>query len=207
MHRYQHDLSNDRWVAEIVFPGLRGGFFVEAGAANGVGGSATYFLEKELGWSGICVEVIPYQFKRIAEFRSCRSDNRALWSSSGEELAFSVFPGKSGHSGLTHMNKNAGKLVRQGEVEDRILVKTVALLDLLHEHEAPAVIDYLCLDLEGAEHAVVSAFDFHGRYVIRALSIEGRACDELLTRAGYRPAKNPFTEVQYESYWLHPSVG
>ena len=53
---------NDKWIAEEVFPGTREGFYVEAGACNGVGCSSTYVLEKELGWKGVLVEPDPIFF-------------------------------------------------------------------------------------------------------------------------------------------------
>jgi hypothetical protein len=40
----------------------RGGFFIEAGAHNGVEASNTLYLEKKLGWTGILVEPNPQTF-------------------------------------------------------------------------------------------------------------------------------------------------
>ena len=204
---YRHELGNDRWIVEAVFPGLEGGFFVEAGATNGVNGSGTYVLEKKLGWEGICVEVIPPQFERLAQFRSCRRDNRALWSVTGEHVEFSIFPERTGLSGVSHLNKNAPALLVEGQRVERIQAMTVTLMDLLCDHHAPPVVDYLCLDVEGAEREVIGAFDFDGPYRLSAVSIEGHACDEIMEAAGYHAVSNPFTTVAFETYWLHPSVG
>ena len=63
--KYQHHLSNDRFVLERVFPERRNGFFIEAGATNGINGSASYVMEKEFGWNGICFEPIPIQFEKL----------------------------------------------------------------------------------------------------------------------------------------------
>lgn len=203
---YRHDLGNDRWIVEKVFPGLRGGFFIEAGATNGISGSATFTLERRLGWTGILVETIPVQFERLADFRpASRHDNRALWRTSGETLSFSWFPTRAGRSGLTETNWHRDKLVRD-TAEEILQVETVTLADLLVQHAAPPVIDYLCLDIEGAEHHVLGAFDFHGPHKIRALSVEGHSSDPILRAAGYLPATNPFTDVAFETYWLHPDL-
>jgi FkbM family methyltransferase len=204
--QYRHDLGNDRWVVEHLYPGLSGGYFVEAGATNGVNGSATYVLEKELAWSGLCVEPIPQQYRRIKELRTCAADHRALWSRSGLELEFTIYSNRTGRSGLTSINKNAEKMHREGEERQIIAVSTVTLEDALREHGAPGVIDYLCLDVEGAEPEILRSFDFAGDFLIRAISIEGHACDALMAAAGYRRTKNPFTDVTFETYWLHPSV-
>jgi len=202
--KYHHDLGNDRWIVEYVFPGLRGGYFIEAGATNGLNGSATYHLEHRLGWRGLCVEVIPHQFAQISKFRSCQVDNRALWKESGQTLRFSHFPERSGRSGLTDLNVHAPKLRAQGTAEEILEVQSITLADLLVDHRAPQTIDYICLDVEGAEPEILGAFDFHAHHTIRAMSIEGHACDEIMKNAGYRPVQNPFTDVTFETYWLHP---
>src|SRR5450631_3924574 len=98
---YRHDLGNDRWIVECVYPGLRGGYFLEAGATNGVNGSATYELESALDWSGLCVEPIPWQFEQVKKFRKCAADRRALWHTTGLQLEFLIFPSRTGHSGLS----------------------------------------------------------------------------------------------------------
>ncbi len=54
--QYYNEPKNDRWIVECVFPGKQNGYFLEAGAANGIWGSSCYVLEQELNWTGICVE-------------------------------------------------------------------------------------------------------------------------------------------------------
>jgi hypothetical protein len=49
------DTNNDKWAIDI-FNGKKQGFFVEAGALNGINGSSTYALERYFGWTGILVE-------------------------------------------------------------------------------------------------------------------------------------------------------
>jgi FkbM family methyltransferase len=204
--QYRHELENDRWIVECIFPGLRNGFFVEAGATNGVNGSATYILETELAWSGLCIEPIPWQFNQISRHRNCATDNRALWREDDVELEFTIYPNRTGHSGLTAVNKNTVKMRQQGEDAQTIKVRTITLRRAFERHKVPRTIDYFCLDVEGAELEVLRNFDFSGSYLIRALSIEGHACDALMENAGYRRVRNPFTEATYETYWLHPSV-
>jgi len=63
MVEYGHHSQNDRWAAEIAFPGLRGGFFVEAGACGGHLGNASYVLERDFAWLGICVEPLDEYYK------------------------------------------------------------------------------------------------------------------------------------------------
>ena len=201
---YRHDLGNDRWIVEHVFPGKRNGYFIEAGVTNGVNGSGTYVLEKELGWNGICVEPQPAHHEYLAKSRSTAIDHRALWSRSGEAVEFTCFTEKRGRSGITSVNKNIAKL--RDEAIETVTVETVSLIDLLMQHNAPKIVDYICLDVEGAENSIMGAFPFHGPYTILAISIEGLRCDGVMAANGYVLSKNPFTEVTFERYYLHPSV-
>ena len=52
---YSHaDHRQDRWLVEDVFPGKRGGYFLDIGAGpDGVTNSNSYALESQLGWTGI----------------------------------------------------------------------------------------------------------------------------------------------------------
>jgi len=45
--------STDEWFATVILEGLRGGFFLDV---SGTACSRSIFLEKELGWGGLCVQ-------------------------------------------------------------------------------------------------------------------------------------------------------
>ena len=69
-------------------------------------------------------------------------------------------------------------------------VRTVSLADLLQEHDAPMLIDYLSVDTEGSEYEILSAFPFGSR-TIRLVYIEHnnqpieRELDRLMAAHGY----------------------
>jgi hypothetical protein len=68
---YFSQVGQDMWLARHVFPSSRGGggVFVEAGAADGVTGSNTLWLERERGWTGVCVEPHPDTFQQLRRLR------------------------------------------------------------------------------------------------------------------------------------------
>jgi hypothetical protein len=82
----------------------------------------------------------------------------------------------------------------------------VTLSDLLDQHEAPRTVHYVGLDVEGAEPAILGAFDFAADRTILALSVEGRHCDELLLAAGYTKISNPHRIGFPDQYFVHPSL-
>ena len=80
---------------------------------------------------------------------------------------------------------------RQGRrtVAREIAVPTVSLADLLDRHDAPERIDYISVDTEGAERAILEAHDF-GRQVSlwtveHNFTPEREAVHALMERRGY----------------------
>lgn len=202
---------NDRWIAEVVFPGLRAGYFLEVGAADGIVGSSCYVLEKELGWRGICIEGHPGLAQRLPAQRP--GSLCFPWVLSGQpgEVDFVV---GGGHGPLpflsgvrTHLENHksgADAILRAGTSTRR---RAALLADVLAEAQAPALIDYAAFDIEGSELPVLESFPFD-RYRFRALSLE---CDwriwhpitDILSGQGYREVHNPFNRIRpWERYWL-----
>jgi hypothetical protein len=205
---YKHHLMNDKWIIEDVYRGKRDGFFIEAGATNGVNGSATVVLERDYNWDGICVEANNQQFEKISLYRKCKTDNRALYSESGKTLDFLLMRNRSGRSGLTdHLRKSALALAETPEADSvHVPKETVSLFDLLRHHQAPEIIEYFCLDVEGSEPQILGTFPFDCPYKILAFSIEGPHCNEIMLKNGYQPVKNPHTEKTFECYYLHKDI-
>ena len=139
----------------------------------------------------------------IARRRSCRTDTRCLWSESGQTLTFHQYPGHSGMSGVAGVLPHAARLQSEGKQPIEEIKETVSLADLLEQHGAPSTVHYLAMDIEGSEPEVLSTFDFEGPHRVLAVSIEGAACNELLTAAGFRCVRNPFHDKKFEHYFVH----
>jgi FkbM family methyltransferase len=142
--------GQDLWIKKLA--NKTNGFFVELGARDGKLTSNTYLLEKELNWTGILVECSPQNYKRLQQLRpNCILDNRAISNKSGEYINF--YPGLS--SGVGSIYKDP-KFTQYRAVK----VKTITLSDLLKEHNAPHEIDYISLDVEGAEELALEGFNW-----------------------------------------------
>lgn len=207
MITYGHHVRNDRWVAELVFPGLRGGYFVEAGACGGAEGSASFVLERHLGWDGICVEPHDRYFEILQRRRSCRTDHRCLSDRTGDVVEFLSYEEDPARSGIRSLNKNDDWAAQRHATSTVSTKETVTLDDLLEQHGAPMTVHYLCLDVEGAERTILEPFDFGGRRRILAISVEGARCDTLLTTRGYLRARNPFQDREIDRYYVRPELG
>lgn len=167
-HASNSQMFQDEWVI-FETGGKRGGFFVEFGAADGRYISNTWRLERDYGWNGILSEPAPAWHAALARNRTCRISHKCVWTKTGETLSFR----QAADPALSTLDDFAG---RDGHAQARadaaeICVETVSLTDLLDECRAPATIDYVSIDTEGSELAILGAFDF-ARYDVRLLSVE-----------------------------------
>lgn len=197
--------DQDKWVIEDVFHGKRDGFFIELGAYNGFDISNTYILEKQYGWSGICIEPDPVNFAKLAKERDCICV-QACVDGAPQEISY-LYDGAVGGiiDADTDIKPDAAKpLIEIARNDGRLAtVRTQTLGQILRENDAPKVIDFFSFDVEGSETRILRSFDFD-EYVFRALTVE-RASEELneiLFRNGYR-----FVELRIgDSFYVHESI-
>lgn len=160
------------------------GFFVEFGATDGVGLSNSWLMENKFGWQGILAEPGRNWHTELQANRKCKIDKRCVWSESSGEIGFTTTP-KGEQSAITSFVKNSRKL--RGE---SYLVSTVSLNDLLEEHQAPSLIDYISIDTEGSEFDILNSLDFD-KWSFRTLTVEHNFAEQrdhiyqLLTANGY----------------------
>lgn len=157
-----------------------GGYFVDLAANRPILGSNTRALERDFGWRGVCIEADPEHRLALLEERSCVVVGAAI-----SDVPSTVGFAHRGHLGL-------GGLVLPGTVNQNhtrgvTRVHTVALGQVLGEVGAPATLDYLSLDVEGAEDIVMRSFPF-AAYTVRTMTIErpSEALKYMLTSRGYR---------------------
>jgi FkbM family methyltransferase len=193
----------DLWVL-FELHGQRGGYFVDFGALDGVLRSNTWLLETAYGWTGIVAEPNPTQHRALQAARTARMDPRCVYTLTGAQLAFVV----TQHPDFATLASyaEADHWAAQRTTGQRIVsVETVTLDDLLNEHDAPDVIDYLSVDTEGSEYDILSAFSF--RRHVRCITVEhnhtARRADlhQLLTRHGYL-LRFPYASA-VDAWYLH----
>jgi FkbM family methyltransferase len=185
---YHSEHGQDRWLEENIFRGKRGGVFVEFGALDGCDGSNTLFFERECGWDGLLIEANPRAFASLLD-----SDRRAtkLLAAIGAGYGLAEFTAvarTSGWSGLSsHIEPQHRARIGNAAVE-AFHVATLPLAAIF-EHFGVFEIDYLSIDVEGAEAAILGALDF-GKFAIDVVDVENNwgepAVEALMAAAGYR---------------------
>lgn len=199
-------LGQDLFVTFALGERRGAGTFVEFGATDGMALSNTLRLERDLGWSGILAEPNPAYHAALARNRRCAVSHRCVWSRSGERLAFSVLDAAPEVSTVAGVGGGDG-IDRRGA--RTIEVETVSLDDLLAAHGAPRAIEYVSIDTEGSEAAILGAFDF-GAHDVAVFTVEhnhgpGRdAVRDLLTARGYVRVLEAFS--RWDDWYLRRDV-
>lgn len=198
----------DRWVIEEVFDHKSNGFFVDAGAGpDGIKNSNTYALEIHLDWTGICIEPHPKRFGELRKNRRSALENVCLTDRS-TTVEFTLNHERPGTSAILEELSEPSRAddYREGEAYETIRVEGRPLWEILKAQNAPSVIDYMSMDIEGAEYLALKDFPFD-QYTFLCMTIERNSrhyitLRRLLLSHGYRLAKN----YCIDDFYYHPSV-
>lgn len=155
-------------------PGKTGGFFLEIGALDGVRFSNTYALEKHFGWTGLLIEANPRTFSKISENRTSLAVNACLDGKRGT-VKFHLDK-KFAMGGIVDDDTDYSKRLAKGKITEEhkgkiVEMDALPLQDILVENAAPSEIDYMSIDIEGAETRVLMPFPFE-KYAFGVISIE-----------------------------------
>ncbi|MCP9880849.1 FkbM family methyltransferase [Cyanobium sp. A1C-AMD] len=196
-------LGQDLWVLEQL-GWKQGGYFVEFGATDGVLLSNSWLLEKHFSWRGICAEPNPKLFERLQQNRSCRLSPACVYRTSGERMQFVLADAYGGLEHLGQDDQHVDKRNAYAAVGDLIEVTTTSLMDLLDQQEAPVVIDYLSIDTEGSELAILEGIDWN-RYQFRCITVEHNFTEQrqgiqtLLEAQGYQRREQQWDDWYWKS--------
>jgi len=186
--RKYHSLDKIDQKVEKYLP-QRNGFFVELGANDGITYSNTLYFEKNRGWRGILIEPIPHNYLNCLENRSeknlifCGACVSFEYEERFVEIAYAnmmsiatgvesdVIDSKAhAESGQKFLGKSS-KVFTFGAI-------AITLNELLLEAQAPTSIDFLSLDVEGAEIEVLKGVD-HSKFRFKYMCIECRDIGKL----------------------------
>jgi len=206
---YTSQIGQDEWVHSVV-GNKSNGYFIELGASDGVFLSNSFFFEKVLGWNGICIEPNPEFSTKLTQNRNCHICFSCVSNLDDREVEFAI----DGHtSGAV---ETAGPFTH---INNKIKVKTKTLYSILKLYNAPKVIDYLSLDVEGQEYEIIKDFPFH-EYRFNCITVEHNEphtgpemrmkLRTLLTEKGYVFVKGNDNKLGWphgpiDDYYVHSS--
>lgn len=201
--------SQDSFLKMNVFKDFKNGFFVDVGAHDGVTINNTLFFEKNDGWRGINIEPLAHIFEKLKLNRpECININAAVDTLDG----YAEFSNNTGRcemlSGLKkyyndlHIDRiNRENKQYHGSVET-ITVKTRSLESIFSEHNVKHI-NYLSIDTEGAEFAVIKSINFD-KVFIDVIGFENNYDHESGPIVEYLVSKN-YKKIRHASdiFMLH----
>lgn len=192
MLEYYSQQGQDKYVVSRFFPHLRYGVFVDVGAHDGKTFSQSLHFEKK-GWTGICVEPLPEVFNALKSLRKCVCVNAAIDVEEGE----TDFVKNGGYtemlSGIQkyypdkHHERRLKEQRLMGGGTEIVKVPTVRL-DTLLKRQGIKRVDYLSIDVEGAELAVVKSINFDD-VDIEVIGFEDNYPEDSVSVVGYLLSK------------------
>jgi hypothetical protein len=198
--------GNEQWFAQVhqdeAILDLLGnkGYFVDLAANDAIEFSNTLALERE-GWDGLCIEPNPAYWYSLSH-RKCKVAGVLVGATKSKvKVKFrGVFGGIVGKLDEKLANR---KKEPDAPVDERY---TAPLIEVLQKFNVPSTIDYLSLDVEGAEYLIMKDFPFD-KYFIKVMTVErpGKDLRKLLESQGYVFLKD--LAWWGETLWAHKSTG
>jgi len=148
------------------------GFFIDVGAADGIRFSNTYLFEQR-GWEGILIEPNPKSYEELQQNRSSPAVECVVTDQDNVEKEFYL----SDYGGLSSLHVDRPEQLpslAQWYVNWRSIKRlSRTLSSILEEHRISLPIDFVSLDVEGAELAALKGFDLK-KWMPRVLVVEGQ---------------------------------
>jgi FkbM family methyltransferase len=189
--------EQDLWVVLATAPGKKDGFYVDLGSADGEHISNTKLLD-ELGWKGICIDPFPTNMER----RTCAVFRQPVSNESGTKVSFRTAGELGG------IESNLGKHKSEIASAKTVELVTATLDEILAKGNAPRYIDYMNIDIEGAEYNALRGLSFD-KYEIGAFTIEHNfetekreAIRKLLTAKGYVRVRS----WEVDDWYVHKNI-
>ena len=169
--RYSSQAGQDKIIKDIFFNNKRKGFFIEIGAYDGIEGSNCYHFERYLNWDGIAIEPSNIQFEKLQKNRKCKLLNYPVNEEAKEVEFIDVIEGLTQMSGINNnfFERNKNIILNNRESKTRsINMKTITFDQVVPKN---TVIDYLSIDIEGGEMALVNSINYND-YDIKVITVE-----------------------------------
>jgi len=191
--KYYSQYGQDQWLYENYFSNKKDGIFLEIGCIDGLHLSNTKFFE-DIGWTGLCIEPSPSNYKKLEDNRNCITENIAVSNYEGESDFWDIHGYGQGLSGLTEKYdpKHVERIHTEMKNPDnkgltRCKVKVDLLNNVLKKHKLYNI-DFATIDTEGGEYEILELLDFD-TFNIKMILVENNYKDDkvnkLLTKKNY----------------------
>ena len=162
---YSQD-NQDSYLENNIFKGYKNGFYVDVGAHDGLSINNTLYFEKNNNWSGINIEPIKKVFDNLVINRPNNINlNCAVCNNDGETDFLcntgytEMLSGIKDNFDVRHLHRLQTENIHMGSTTEIIKVNTKKLETIFDENNV-SHINYLSIDVEGAEFEVIKSINF-----------------------------------------------
>ena len=187
--------NQDKYLETNIFKGFKNGFFVDIGAHNGKNINNTLYFEKNNNWTGLNVEPIKNVFDKLVINRPNNINlNCAVCNNNGEtEFIYNkgyseMISGLKDTYDSRHWERLQKEIKTKNSITELIKVKTKKLETICDENNI-SHINYLSIDVEGAEFEVIKSINFN-KVFIDVIGFENNYGDTSIPIIKYLEDKN-----------------
>jgi FkbM family methyltransferase len=162
---YSQD-KQDEYLERNIFKGYKDGFYVDVGAHDGISINNTLYFEKYNNWTGINIEPIKSVFDKLLVNRPNSININCAVSNFDGETDFlcnhgytEMISGIRDNFDKRHLQRLENENKKHGSFTELIKVKTLKL-ETIFEKQNISRVNYLSIDVEGAEYDVVNSINF-----------------------------------------------
>lgn len=158
------------FVHNEFFYNVKNKFFIDVGASNGLDGSNSSLFEFYLNWNGICIEPNKIQYDKLIKNRKCKTYNCCVGNNDTIKEFWEIQGSISSLSGLKetydqrHIDRLNHEVADAGDVVIKKDIQVKKLSTIMNENNIKYV-DYLSVDVEGAEMQVLEGIDFDNHFI------------------------------------------
>jgi len=163
--------NQDKYLEENIFKGLKNGIFVDVGANDGISINNTLYFEKYNNWTGINIEPIKSVFQKLSINRpNCININCAVSNFNGETDFIcntgytEMISGIKDNYDPRHLNRLERENNMMNSSTNIIKINTKKLETILYENNITHI-NYLSIDVEGAEFEVIKSINFNNVFI------------------------------------------
>jgi len=185
--------GQDRKLEKFVFKGYKNGVFVDVGAHDGVSFNNTKYFEDTHNWTGINIEPIEKVYNKLVKNRpNCININCAVSNNNGIAKFYNspveMLSGLAHTYDKRHQKRLLYETAQAGGNVETLDITTKKLETILDENNI-SHINYLSIDVEGAEFEVIKSINFE-KVFIDIIGFENNFNDSSVPIIRYLETKN-----------------
>jgi len=192
---FHSQYKQDKYLENNIFKGYKNGFYVDVGAYDGVSINNTLYFEKNNNWTGINIEPNKKIFDRLVINRPNNINlNYAVCNNDGETEFLcntgytEMISGIKATFDSRHMKRLENENKKFNSTTEVMKVNTKKLETICNENNITHI-NYLSIDVEGAEFEVIKSIHFD-KVFIDVIGFENNYNDTSIHIVKYLQDKN-----------------